>query len=47
MIHRKHLKYLALGYRNREGEYLREKFDDSNEFLESARSILSFDELDR
>lgn len=47
MIHRKHLKYLALGYRNREGEYLREKFDDSNEFLESARSMLSFDELDR
>lgn len=46
MIHREHLTYLALGYRSREGEYLREKFDDENEFLENARTMLSFDELD-
>jgi len=47
MIHREHLTYLALGYRSREGDYLREKFDSKNEFLENARSMLSFDELDR
>lgn len=47
MIHREHLTFLALGYRSREGEYLREKFDDKNEFLENARMMLSFDELDR
>jgi hypothetical protein len=47
MIHREHLTYLALGYRSREGEYLREKFDDENEFLENARMMLPFDELDR
>lgn len=47
MIHREHLTYLALGYRSREGEYVREKFDDKSEFLENARATLSFDELDR
>ncbi|VVP27976.1 hypothetical protein PS838_04187 [Pseudomonas fluorescens] len=51
MIHREHhltyLTYLALGYRSREGKYLREKFDGENEFLENARTMLSFDELDR
>ncbi|UOF19500.1 hypothetical protein [Pseudomonas syringae] len=47
MIHREHLNYLAIGYRSRRGEYLREKFDDSNDFLENARSMLLFDERDR
>ena len=47
MIHRDHLTYLALGYRSREGEYVREKFDDQNEFLENARATLSYDEMDR
>ena len=45
MIHRGHLTYLALGYRNREGEYVCEKFDDEDGFLESARATLPFDEL--
>jgi hypothetical protein len=45
MIHREHLTYLALGYRNREGEYVCEKFDDEDGFLESARATLPFDEL--
>ncbi|WP_432668653.1 hypothetical protein [Pseudomonas umsongensis] len=47
MSHREHLKYLALGYRSREGVYVREKIDEENEFLEHARAMLSFDELDR
>ncbi|MFW0757176.1 hypothetical protein ACN1C3_20960 [Pseudomonas sp. H11T01] len=47
MIHREHLIYLALGYRSREGEYVREKLDNQNEFLENARAMLAFDELDR
>lgn len=47
MIHRDNLKYLALGYWSREGEHVREKFDDENEFLVNARAMLSFDELDR
>ncbi|MEO6679486.1 MAG: hypothetical protein ABIO21_19235 [Pseudomonas sp.] len=47
MIHREHLKYLAVGYRSREGEYMREKFDDEHGFLENARAMLSFDEMDR
>jgi hypothetical protein len=47
MVHREHLKYLALGYRSREGEYVLEKFEDDNEFLENARVTLTFDELDR
>lgn len=47
MIHRENLTHLALGYRSRAGEYLREKFDDENEFLENARMMLSFEELDR
>jgi len=47
MIHRDHLTCLALGYRSREGEYVREKFDSQNEFLENARATLSFVELDR
>lgn len=47
MIYREHLTYKALGYRRREGEYLREKFDDDNDFLENARLMHSFDDLDR
>jgi hypothetical protein len=47
MIHREHLTDLAVGYRNLEGEYVCEKFEDETGFLENARAILSFDELDR
>jgi hypothetical protein len=47
MIHREHLTDLAVGYRNREGEYVCEKFEDETGFLENARATLSFDELDR
>jgi hypothetical protein len=47
MIHREHLTYLAVGYRNRDGEYVCEKFEDEEGFLENARATLSFDELDR
>ena len=47
MIHREQLTDLALGYRNREGEYVCEKFEKEHGFLENARAILSFDELDR
>lgn len=45
MIHREHLTNLALGYRNRKGEYVCEKFEDEDGFLESARATLPFDEL--
>src|SRR5450830_1432454 len=45
MIHREHLTDLALGYRDREGEYVCEKFEDEHEFLANARATLSFDEL--
>lgn len=47
MIHREHLTDLALGYRNREGEYVCEKFEHEQRFLESARATLLFDELHR
>ena len=47
MIHREHLSDLALGYRNREGEYVYEKFEYEHGFLESARATLLFDELHR
>lgn len=47
MIHREHLTYLAVGYRKRDGEYVCEKFEDREGFLETARATLSFDELDR
>ena len=47
MIHREQLTDLALGYRNREGEYVCEKFEEDHGFLENARAILPFDELDR
>ena len=47
MIHREQLTDLALGYRNREGEYVCEKLEEEHGFLENSRAILSFDELDR
>ncbi|WP_338506234.1 hypothetical protein [Pseudomonas poae] len=47
MIHREHLTDLALGYRNREGEYVCEKFEHEQRFLEGARATLPFDELPR
>lgn len=47
MIHREQLTDLALGYRNREGEYVCEKFKEEHGFLENARATLSFDELGR
>lgn len=47
MIHREHLIYLAVGYRNRDGEYVCEKFEDEEGFLENARATLLLDELDR
>lgn len=47
MIHREHLTYLAIGYRNRDGEYVCEKFEDEESYLEHARATSSFDELDR
>lgn len=47
MVHREHLEGLILGYHNRQGEYVVEMLKDSGEFLEQARSVLSFDELDR
>jgi hypothetical protein len=46
MIHRESLTDLALGYRNRDGEYVCEKFEDEHRFLENARTTLSFEELD-
>ncbi|MBD8191493.1 hypothetical protein IFR35_03290 [Pseudomonas fluorescens] len=45
MIHREHLTDLALGYRNREGEYVCKKFENEDGFLENARAALTFDEL--
>ena len=47
MIHRKHLTDLALGYRDREREYVCEKFEDEDRFLESVRASLPFDDLHR
>jgi hypothetical protein len=46
MIHREHLRYLAFGYRNRGGGYLREKLEDPEDWLDSARAIRPFDELE-
>jgi hypothetical protein len=45
MIHRKNLTDLALGYRNCEGEYVCEKFENEDRFLETARATLLFDDL--
>ncbi|NJJ58968.1 hypothetical protein [Pseudomonas sp. B14(2022)] len=47
MIHREHLTDLALGYRNRDGEYVCEKFEKEDGFLANARATLAFDELVR
>lgn len=46
MIHREHLRYLALGYRNREGEYIREKLEDPEDWLDHARAILPLDKME-
>lgn len=46
MIHRENLRYLAFGYRNRDGDYVREKLEDPEDWLDSARAIRPFDELD-
>lgn len=45
MIHRKNLRYLAFGYRNDEGDYVREKLEEPEEWLDNARAIRPFDEL--
>lgn len=45
MIHLKNLRYLALGYRNGEGDYVREKLEEPEEWLDNARAIRPFDEL--
>jgi len=46
MIHRENLRYLAFGYHNREGEYVREKLEEPEDWLDNARAIRSFDELE-
>lgn len=46
MIHREGLTDLALGYRNRDGEYVCERFENEHRFLENARATSSFKELD-
>ncbi len=45
MIHREGLRYLAFGYRNSEGEYVREKLDNPEDWLDNARAVRPFDEL--
>lgn len=45
MIHRERLTDLALGYRNREGQLVCEKFKHEQRFLESGPATLPFDEL--
>lgn len=45
MIHRKNLRYLAFGYLNGDGVYVREKLEDPEEWLDNARAIRPFDEL--
>ncbi|MBM5458618.1 hypothetical protein H8F21_13695 [Pseudomonas sp. P66] len=46
MIRREHLRFLAVGYRNRDGDYVREKFEDPDDWLENARAIVPFDTLE-
>lgn len=46
MIHRENLRYLAFGYRNRDGDYVREKLEDPEDWLDNARAMRPFDELD-
>ncbi len=46
MIHRENLRYLAFGYHNRDGDYVREKLEDPEDWLDNARAIRPFDELD-
>jgi hypothetical protein len=45
MIHRENLRYLAFGYRNFDGDYVREKLKDLEDWLDNARAIRPFDEL--
>ncbi|MEK0363210.1 hypothetical protein [Pseudomonas sp. CBC3] len=45
MIRRENLRYLALGYRNYEGEYVREKLETPDDWLDNARAIITFEEL--
>lgn len=45
MIHRGHLTDLAVGYLNRKGEYICEKFENESAFRGSALATLPFDEL--
>lgn len=45
MIRRENLRYLALGYRNYEGDYVREKLETPDEWLDNARAIIPFEEL--
>jgi hypothetical protein len=46
MIHRENLRHLAFGYHNREGDYVREKLEDPEDWLDSARAIRPFEELE-
>ncbi|XYQ96405.1 hypothetical protein ACTABX_07155 [Pseudomonas syringae] len=45
MIHRENLRYLAFGYRSRDGDYIREKLEDPEDWLDNARAIRPFEEL--
>lgn len=45
MIHRENLRHLAFGYSTRQGDYLREKLEAPDDWLDSARAIRPFDEL--
>lgn len=47
MLHRDHLVYLAVGYQSRNGEYVREKFEEYDEFLNNARATLMLGKLGR
>lgn len=47
MIRREHIPDLALGYRNRAGEYVCEKFENGRGSPESARATFPLDERSR
>jgi hypothetical protein len=42
MIHRENLWYLAFGYRNSDGDYVREKLEATEDWLDNARGIRAF-----
>ena len=42
MIHRENLRHLAFGYRNRDSDYVREKLEDHEDWLDNARAIRPF-----